>query len=64
VKLKIVIDLFRIFGQKTYIKNVHFLSSNLEKHVFHKNLDVFFSKYLNACARIPCLLIIPHIKAF
>jgi len=51
VKLKIAIDLFRILGQKTYTKNVHFLSSNLEKHVFHKNLDVFFFKYLNACAR-------------
>lgn len=52
-----------LLGQETCTKNAHFLCSNLE-HVFHKNLDVFFSKYLDAHARIPCLFIIPHIRIF
>jgi hypothetical protein len=28
-------------------KNDHFLMVNLENHVFHKNLDVFFPKFLD-----------------
>lgn len=51
VKLKIAIDLSRIFGQKICTKNAQFLSSNPENHVFHKNLDVIFLKYLDVCVR-------------
>jgi hypothetical protein len=44
----IVINPSKIFGHESCIKNAHFLSSNLKKPVFHKNLGVFFSKYLDA----------------
>jgi hypothetical protein len=36
----IIIDPSKILGQKSCTKNVHFLSSNFEKCVFHKNLGV------------------------
>jgi len=33
------------------MKNLHFLSSNLKKPIFHKNLNVYFFNYLDTCAR-------------
>lgn len=61
---RIVIDPSKILGQESCIKNVHFLSSNLDKRVFHKNLGVFFLNIQMRMLGIPCLLMIPHIKVF
>ncbi len=44
-KLQFTIDPLRTLGQKCYMQNVHFLSTNLDKLVFHKNLDLFLFKY-------------------
>jgi len=44
----IVIDPSKILGHESCIKNAHFLSSNPKKPIFHQNLVVFFSKYLDA----------------
>jgi hypothetical protein len=44
----IVIDPSNILGHESWTKNPNFLSSNHEKPIFHKNLGVFFSKYLDA----------------
>jgi hypothetical protein len=43
---QIRIDPSKILKWETYKQNDHFLLANHEKPVFHKNLDVFFSKYL------------------
>jgi hypothetical protein len=43
----ITLDLLRVFRQELCKKNDHFLATNLEKHVFHKSLNVFFLRFLN-----------------
>jgi hypothetical protein len=45
------LDPLRVLGQKSCQKNDHFLLGQLEKLIFHKNLDVFFLKFLNTHAR-------------
>jgi hypothetical protein len=42
----IIFDPSRVLGQMSRQKN-HFLMANLENHVFHQNLDVFFSKFFD-----------------
>jgi hypothetical protein len=41
------LDPSRVFRQELCPKNDHFLATNLEKLVFHKNLNVFFLRFLD-----------------
>jgi hypothetical protein len=50
-KTNISLDPLRVLGQKSCQKNDHFLLGQLEKLIFHKNLDVFFLKFFNTHAR-------------
>ncbi len=51
----IILDPSRVLGQKLSQKNNHFFTTNLEKHVFHNNLDAFFLKFLNTMLGTFCL---------
>jgi hypothetical protein len=46
-KIDISLDPSRVLGQKLCQKNDHFFPSHHEKPIFHKNLDVLFSKFPN-----------------
>jgi hypothetical protein len=45
-EMQIEIDPSKIFNQQNCTQNDHFLLIKLEKHVFHKNLDVFLLNIL------------------
>jgi hypothetical protein len=53
IKLKthVSLDPSRVFGQESCQKNDHFLPTNPEKPIFHENLYVFFSRFLDTHAR-------------
>jgi len=42
---QILIEPSRVFNQTFCMQNSHFLPNKLEKPIFHKNLDVFFSMF-------------------
>jgi hypothetical protein len=46
-KNKNSLDPSKVLGQESCQKNDHFLPNHLEKPIFHKKLDVFFSKFPN-----------------
>jgi len=46
-KIDFFLDPSRVLGQKSCQKNGHFLLSHPQKPIFHKNFDVFFSKFPN-----------------
>jgi hypothetical protein len=47
-EIGIIIDPSRILGQKSCTKHSHFLTSNPNKPIFHKNLNIFVFKYHDA----------------
>ncbi len=63
-EIDIVIDPSKIFKQESCTKNAHFLSLDLEKTVFHKNLGVFKKNIQMRMLGIPCLFMIPRIQFF
>jgi len=46
-KIDISLDPSRVLGQELCQKNDHFSPHHPKKPIFHKNLDVFFSKFPN-----------------
>lgn len=56
MKTHISLDPLRFFGQESCQKNYHFLPTNLEKPIFHKNLYVFFLRFLDVHARNTLLI--------
>ncbi len=56
LKLKLLLIHLGYLGKNLAQKNFIFCASNLNKHVFHKKLDVFFFKYSNVHGRNTLLI--------
>jgi hypothetical protein len=60
---KISIHASKMFDQEFYMWNPHFLIDELNKSIFHKNLNIFFSIYLHTHANNTLLIDDTPLKA-